>query len=141
MHDEPQARTPPIVEQLSWLSEQADKRSTQKMEALINEYINRVARFLGIHHYPDRPKPQAAFERSERGLDLMVKSAEMSGLTEWGNTVRVLHINLVENFDKYALPIRHSLDTPKPGEPAMESIPLSPQDQDILDRLNSRRTD
>jgi hypothetical protein len=141
MQDEPTARTPQAIETLQWSDEQATRRVTQKMEALINEYLNRVARFLGIHSRSDTPKPRPAFERSERRLDLMMKTAEICGLEEWARVTKALHLNLSENYDKYALPIRHSLDTPKPGEAAMESVPLTQTEADILDRLSSRRED
>lgn len=129
-------RTPPAIEQLQWSDEQATKRVTMKMEALINEFLGRVARFLGIHHRKGRPRPE--FERAERKLDLMVKGAKNFGFNELASTLECLHLNILENYDKFALPIRHSLDSPGPSEEAVDVVPLSQADKDILDRIQGR---
>jgi len=129
-------RTPPAIEQLQWSSDQADKRVVQKIEALLNEYAGRVVRFLGIHHKKGRPR--AEFERAERRLDLQVKAARNMGFDELADAISVLHKNVAENYDKFALPIRHALDTPSPGEEATDIIPVTSTEKDMLDRLNRR---
>lgn len=126
-------RTPPAIEQLQWSEDQATKRVSMKMEALINEFLRRVARFLGIHNRRGRPRPE--FERAERKLDLMVKGAKNFGFNDLASTLECLHLNILENYDKFALPIRHSLDSPSPSEEATDVIPLSKADKDILDRM------